>query len=266
MTRSLETHTPQTGVAPSTVVADAAVKVVECSFLVPMGLKHMISKTAIAALACSLVGGTASAATITFDDLGLSPTVPVVVGVSPLNVGSGFTLQMTSVPAGAQALIIDADDTGEQAHSGQNSTEFLLFAKELGSQPSLLLKRADDSAFSLSSFSYHGWNNNYSPQLVVQGFGPTGVLNGTIFQITNYNNGPFHLATLSDPFWSNLTAVRFTVPQGVFSLDNINVGTVSVPGPIVGAGLPGLMLAGLGILGWRRRVHGNGRAISQALS
>ena len=68
---SLETRTPQLGVAASMAFADPAVKVVECYFLSSNGAEHMISKIAIAALAASLAMCLpASAAPISLTDGG----------------------------------------------------------------------------------------------------------------------------------------------------------------------------------------------------
>ena len=57
---------------------------------------------------------------------------------------------------------------------------------------------------------------------------------------------------------SDLTLLTFIDTRGAFNagiyLDDVSVEAVSaVPGPIAGAGLPGLILAGGGLLGWWRR-------------
>jgi hypothetical protein len=88
-------------------------------------------------------------------------------------------------------------------------------------------------------------NSGYSINYLGSGFGLIPHLTTTSFSwIVSSPNGSFDV-TSSDAY---IYAADF-VAYGVLAGD-----PAPVPGPIVGAGLPGLMLAALGLLGWRRRL------------
>jgi hypothetical protein len=68
----------------------------------------------------------------------------------------------------------------------------------------------------------------------------------------NSSNGA-HFFSVDLSFRSCWSDCHGSIPYGGQQLPIASV--ASVPGPIVGAGLPGLMLAALGMLGWRRRTQ-----------
>jgi hypothetical protein len=94
---------------------------------------------------------------------------------------------------------------------------------------------------------------NFSLRIDVQGDLYSAYINGSSVPATTFT---------SDLFSSGFVGLydHDVFDGGLQSFDNFALSVASVPGPVVGAGLPGLLLGITGLVGWRLRRRNKGRS------
>jgi hypothetical protein len=119
----------------------------------------------------------------------------------------------------------------------------------LNDNESSTLTRVGGGSFTLDSFWFQLLGNGNPNQLRVRSFDGATLVDTVLFATPTFaHNTPF---VYTNDF-ANITSIVFdTNGGGNVRIDDLNV--AAVPGPIVGAGLPGLILASGGLLGWWRR-------------
>jgi len=134
-----------------------------------------------------------------------------------------------------------------QAYQGKNFVELDTTRNSFISQ---VVTTTPAQAYSLS-FAYSPRANVPASSNGIEAFwngSPLGFFTGTTFGWTLYTFSVF--GTGSDTL--RFEALGTSDSYGG-SLDAVSIATVAVPGPALGAGLPGLVMAMGGLIAWRRR-------------
>ena len=133
---------------------------------------------------------------------------------------------------------------GTQAHSGSNYSW-----TGVGIGPDVVLTASDGSAFNFDGFWARIGNASgraTSGAATARGFNG----NQQVFSQTLSLTADYQFFALN---FTGITSWQLTDRSPNVLIDGITLTTAAVPGPVVGAGLPGLILAGAGLLGWMRR-------------
>jgi hypothetical protein len=151
------------------------------------------------------------------------------------------TVDVNAVRDGGVWLRASSDPTSSVGVTGV----LLIFLNDGRAPNTLFWHEVISSYGSEHNSASNQFSGNFSLRIDVQGDTYSAFVKGNSTQATTFVSNKFTSAYVGlydhDVF-----------PGDVQSFDNFRL-SVSVPGPIAGAGLPGLILASVGLLGWWRR-------------
>jgi len=147
-----------------------------------------------------------------------------------------------------------ANIPGEGLHPASNFLQ--LGAPSLTNESSTLTINFSQGVFAAGLFTIDKFSGGNMSIQAFTGAGGTGASLGTFSAVgSNFQeNFMYFMGLTTDVPFQSLVFSYTNTSGDIIGIDNIEFATVAtVPGPIAGAGLPGLIMAGGGLLGWWRR-------------